>query len=71
MKRHNVKLNSRVVVYDSKTGVHSTRAYWLLRTFGILGVSALNGGLNKWIKEGRPLEKTEDIGSEEDYDFKL
>lgn len=68
MKRYGVKLSTRVVVYDSKAGAHSTRAFWMLRTFGHLGVSALNGGLAKWLREGRATEKI-DAGTEADYNY--
>ena len=71
MKRYGVTLNSRVVFYDARAGFHATRAFWMFRTFGILGVSALNGGLKKWMDEGRPIETTENASNEEDYDFKV
>ena len=30
--------------------------WWLLRTFGFDGASVLNGGWQKWSREGRPVE---------------
>ncbi|HRO11140.1 3-mercaptopyruvate sulfurtransferase [Amaricoccus sp.] len=46
----------RVVVYDS-TGIWSApRVWWTFRLFGKSDVAVLDGGLPKWIAEGRPLE---------------
>jgi thiosulfate/3-mercaptopyruvate sulfurtransferase len=47
---------SRIVVYDNSPLHTSTRAWWLLRTFGALQVAVLDGGMAKWSAEGRPTE---------------
>jgi thiosulfate/3-mercaptopyruvate sulfurtransferase len=45
-----------IVVYDSG-GVHAAaRAWWMLRIFGHSSVAVLDGGLEKWRAEDRPLE---------------
>ncbi len=45
-----------IVVYDG-AGVYSApRAWWMLRAMGHEGVAVLDGGLPKWLKEGRPVE---------------
>ncbi|CDW75849.1 UNKNOWN [Stylonychia lemnae] len=59
MKKHNVRLQSRVVLYDAKGLYMSTRAFWLFKVFGHLSVSVLNGGLAKWLKEERTVSKNE------------
>ena len=47
---------SRFVVYDS-TGLYSApRVWWMLRAMGHEDVVVLDGGLPKWIAEGRPTE---------------
>jgi thiosulfate/3-mercaptopyruvate sulfurtransferase len=47
---------NRFVVYDN-TPLHSAaRAWWMLRIFGAHYVAILDGGLQKWKAEGRPLE---------------
>jgi thiosulfate/3-mercaptopyruvate sulfurtransferase len=47
----------KVVVYDA-TGLSSApRVWWTFRVFGARDVLILEGGLPKWIAEGRPLEK--------------
>jgi thiosulfate/3-mercaptopyruvate sulfurtransferase len=46
---------TRIVLYDSANGIWAARLWWLLRAFGHDGAAVLNGGLKKWISEGRPL----------------
>ena len=46
----------RFVVYDA-TGLYAAaRVWWTLRAYGVEDVRILDGGLPRWIKEGRPLE---------------
>jgi len=47
------------VVYDALGLFAAARVWWTLRAFGVEKVKILEGGLPKWIKEGRPLEKGE------------
>lgn len=46
----------RVVVYDSLGLFSAPRVWWLFRLFGKEDVAVLDGGLPKWIAEGRPVE---------------
>jgi thiosulfate/3-mercaptopyruvate sulfurtransferase len=43
-----------VVVYDSGTWVAAPRAWWMFLSFGHSSVKVLDGGLQKWLREGRP-----------------
>jgi thiosulfate/3-mercaptopyruvate sulfurtransferase len=47
---------SRVVIYDNSPLHSSARCWWMLRTFGALQVAILDGGFQKWVVEGRPVE---------------
>lgn len=49
---------STIVVYDA-TGIFSApRVWWMFRAMGHERVVVLDGGLPKWIAEGRPIEDT-------------
>jgi thiosulfate/3-mercaptopyruvate sulfurtransferase len=49
----------KMVVYDSLGLFAAARVWWTLRAFGVADVKILEGGLPKWLKEGRPLEEGE------------
>ena len=44
-----------VAVYDAAGLVSAARAWWMLRVFGHKRVAILDGGLPKWLSEGRPV----------------
>jgi len=43
----------QVVVYDQNNGMFASRMWWLLRWVGHSAVAVLDGGFDKWMKEGR------------------
>src|SRR6202162_785290 len=43
-----------VVAYDSGAWVAAPRAWWMFLSFGHRHVKVLDGGLQKWLREGRP-----------------
>lgn len=45
-----------IVVYDNNRFCASARVWWMFRLFGHEGVYVLDGGLERWKAEGRPLE---------------
>jgi len=47
---------NRIVVYDAHPMLSAPRVWWMFRHFGHADVAVLDGGLNKWKAEGRPLE---------------
>lgn len=47
---------ARIVVYDSLGILPAARAWWHFRAMGHEDVVVLDGGLPKWIAEGRPVE---------------
>lgn len=48
---------SRIVVYDQKGLFSAPRVWWMFRLFGHRDVAVLDGGLPKWLAEGRPTEE--------------
>lgn len=46
----------RIVVYDNSPYRTAARGWFMLRHFGAEAVAILDGGLQKWKREGRPLE---------------
>jgi thiosulfate/3-mercaptopyruvate sulfurtransferase len=46
----------RFVVYDALGLYAAARVWWTLRAYGVEDLRILEGGLPRWIKEGRPLE---------------
>ena len=51
-----VSSGDHVVLYDDSMLRSSARAWFIARMFGVQRVSVLDGGLEKWRAEGRPLE---------------
>lgn len=48
---------NRIVVYDANGGfMAACRVWWMFRVFGHSDVAVLDGGLPKWLAEGRPVE---------------
>ncbi len=48
-----------VVAYDSGAWVAAPRAWWMFLSFGHHEVKVLDGGLQKWLREGRPTHSGE------------
>ncbi|MEX0643697.1 MAG: 3-mercaptopyruvate sulfurtransferase [Parvularculaceae bacterium] len=46
--------SDRIVVYDDKGVFSAARGWWTFKAMGHGAVAVLNGGLPKWISEGRP-----------------
>lgn len=46
----------QVVVYDAQGIISAPRVWWMFRVFGHGRVAVLNGGLPKWLAEGRPTQ---------------
>ena len=59
MGAHGLGDGMRFVVYDTHGLFAAARVWWMLRAFGAENVFILDGGLPKWIHEGRPLESGE------------
>jgi thiosulfate/3-mercaptopyruvate sulfurtransferase len=46
-----------VVVYEQQSGVRAARVFWLLEYLGHPGVRLLDGGWDRWIREGKPVSR--------------
>ncbi|WP_439393962.1 sulfurtransferase [Bradyrhizobium sp. PMVTL-01] len=53
--RHGLDANKTIVLYSIGTMMWSTRFWWMLRSLGV-DAQVLDGGLDKWKEEGRPIE---------------
>jgi thiosulfate/3-mercaptopyruvate sulfurtransferase len=56
MSRFGVGGGARVVLYSTANPWWATRVWWLLRVFGFDHAAVLDGGWQKWSREGRPVE---------------
>lgn len=50
-----ISAHTHVIAYDDAGGMNAARVWWLLRYFGHDRASLLDGGINRWLAEGRPL----------------
>ncbi|GAA4754559.1 3-mercaptopyruvate sulfurtransferase [Sphingomonas daechungensis] len=59
MEALGVGRDDRIVVYDNSATRNAARGWFMLRHFGAANVAILDGGLPKWLAEGRPTESGE------------
>jgi thiosulfate/3-mercaptopyruvate sulfurtransferase len=59
--RWGIDENTQVVVYDAAGGSFAGRLWWLLRVLGHKNVAVLDGSLQKWLHENRPVASGEEI----------
>ena len=45
-----------VVLYNRGFPMWATRVWWMLRSIGFAHVAVLDGGFDKWVREGRPVD---------------
>ena len=55
---HGVSSSSTVVAYDDSGGLYAARLWWMARWIGIKSAALLDGGINRWIADGRELTTT-------------
>ncbi len=66
MNRFGINPGMQIVIYDDTQGSYAGRLFWMLRWIGQDKVALLDGGIPKWIKEGRAISKdvpAERVGS--------
>jgi len=59
MSRLGIDNDTMVLGYDAEGGHHAARLWLALRRYGHDRMAVMEGGIQKWIAEGRPLEKGE------------
>ncbi len=62
-----IRSDSHVVIYDDLGGLNASRLYWELEGLGHRRVSLLDGGLVKWILEGREVSNQTGLVSKTTY----
>ncbi len=62
-----INQDSTVVVYDNGASFHATRVFWTLSLHGLKNVHILNGGIEKWEMEGRPVTTRIPVVQEGDF----
>jgi thiosulfate/3-mercaptopyruvate sulfurtransferase len=59
MERLGIGRDDRIVVYDNSPVRTAARGWFMLRHLGAREVAILDGGFQKWLAEGRPVESGE------------
>ena len=59
MERLGVGRDERIVIYDNSPLRTAARGWFMFRHFGAAKVAVLDGGLQKWLAEDRPVESGE------------
>ena len=54
LSRAGIDASKQVVAYDQNNGMWASRLWWLLHWLGHDAAAVLDGGIDKWIAEGRP-----------------
>jgi len=55
--RAGIDHSAQVVAYDQNNGMWASRLWWLLRWLGHEAVAVLDGGIDKWMRESRPVTR--------------
>jgi thiosulfate/3-mercaptopyruvate sulfurtransferase len=61
MEQLGIGRSDRIVIYDNSPIRTAARGWFMLRHFGATRAAILDGGLQKWLAEGRPTESGEAI----------
>jgi thiosulfate/3-mercaptopyruvate sulfurtransferase len=56
MRRMGIGDGKRIIAYDTVGLFSAARAWWMFKVFGHDDVAVLDGGMKKWLAEGRPTE---------------
>ena len=53
--RLGIGAGTQVVAYDQGSGAYASRLWWMLRWLGHEAAAVLDGGFDRWTREGRPV----------------
>ena len=67
LERNGIHRSDQIVCYDAGPGAFAARLWWMLRWVGHQSVAVLDGGLAKWLAEGRPVTAQVPAFSETSY----
>lgn len=56
MAARGVSDDTAVVLYNAGVPMWATRVWWMLRSIGFDNAAVLDGGWDKWVREGRPTD---------------
>lgn len=62
---------NRIVVYDRRGLFSAPRVWWAFRVYGHEDVAVLDGGLPKWLAEGRPVDDRPVLPTERHFTARL
>jgi thiosulfate/3-mercaptopyruvate sulfurtransferase len=71
MRRLGLGDGNRIVLYDTGGIIGAARVWWTLRVFGHTDVAVLDGGLRKWLAEGRPVDDLPPLPRERHFTARL
>lgn len=71
MRRLGIGDGQRIVVYDGKGVFSAPRVWWAFKTMGVRDVAVLDGGLPKWLREGRPVDDEPVVRPERHFSARL
>ncbi|MDB5516310.1 MAG: putative thiosulfate sulfurtransferase [Tardiphaga sp.] len=66
-----ISSGNTVVAYDAGGWVAAPRAWWMFLSFGHTKVKVLDGGLQKWLREGRPTHSGKVVSKQGRFEAKL
>jgi thiosulfate/3-mercaptopyruvate sulfurtransferase len=59
LEQRGIGNDSRVILYSRKNMQWATRVWWMLRAIGVDNAAVLDGGFDKWKREGRLTDQSE------------
>lgn len=71
VRRLGIGDGNRIVVYDAVGMMSAARVWWMFRVFGAKEVAVLDGGLPKWLSEGRPVDDNIPLPRERHFSARL